>query len=261
MWRMMASGVLVLLAMPCLAAPPVQICLGDSNEWPPYTYWQRSDGEVDRSRLTGSASTLVLEILQRLQLPYEVHYMPWARVQQELADFAEKGRCELTWDASYNAERSAYAHYSARLYATRLGLFYSAQRFAEVPLPALLQNLQPYRVCGVIGYNYQPFGLGEPIKRFPGIQQNLDMLQRQRCDFFPSEIEPLYGGLALGIYQGHEQLRHVPLVANKEFFLLVSKGSARGERLVSQFDQQLKQLQASGEAQQIFQRFTPDGLK
>ena len=261
MWRMMASGVLALLGLPCLAAPPVQICLGDSNEWPPYTYWQRTDGEVDRSRLTGAASTLVLEILQRLQLPYEVHYMPWARVQQELADFAEKGRCELTWDASYNAERAAYAHYSARLYETRLGLFYSAQRFAEVPLPALLQNLQPYRVCGVIGYNYQPFGLGEPIKRFPGIQQNLDMLQRQRCDFFPSEIEPLYGGLALGIYQGHEQLRHVPLVASKEFFLLVSKGSPRGELLISQFDQQLKQLQASGKAQQIFQRFMPDGLK
>ncbi|MCZ4324279.1 substrate-binding periplasmic protein [Pseudomonas anguilliseptica] len=261
MWRMMASGVLALLGLPCLAAPPVQICLGDSNEWPPYTYWQRTDGEVDRSRLTGAASTLVLEILQRLQLPYEVHYMPWARVQQELADFAEKGRCELTWDASYNAERAAYAHYSARLYETRLGLFYSAQRFAEVPLPALLQNLQPYRVCGVIGYNYQPFGLGEPIKRFPSIQQNLDMLQRQRCDFFPSEIEPLYGGLALGIYQGHEQLRHVPLVATKAFFLLVSKGSPRGESLVRQFDRQLEQLQASGEAQQIFQRFTPDGLR
>ncbi|VXB54738.1 Amino acid ABC transporter substrate-binding protein, PAAT family [Pseudomonas sp. 8BK] len=261
MWRMMASGVLALLGQPCLAAPPVQICLGDSNEWPPYTYWQRTDGEVDRNRLTGAASTLVLEILQRLQLPYEVHYMPWARVQQELADFAEKGRCELTWDASYNAERAAYAHYSARLYETRLGLFYSAQRFAEVPLPALLQNLQPYRVCGVIGYNYQPFGLGEPIKRFPSIQQNLDMLQRQRCDFFPSEIEPLYGGLALGIYQGHEQLRHVPLVATKAFFLLVSKGSPRGESLVRQFDRQLEQLQASGEAQQIFQRFTPDGLR
>lgn len=261
MWRMMASGVLALMAMPCFAVQPVQICLGDSNEWPPYTYWQRTDGEVDRSRLTGSASTLVLEILQRLQLPYEVHYMPWARVQQELADFAEKGRCELTWDASYNAERATYAHYSARLYETRLGLFYSAQRFAEVPLPALLQNLQPYRVCGVIGYNYQPFGLGEPIKRFPGIQQNLDMLQRQRCDFFPSEIEPLYGGLALAIYQGHEQLRHIPLVASKEFFLLVSKGSPRGASLVSQFDQQLKQLQASGEAQKIFQRFMPDGLK
>lgn len=262
MQRVLVGAWFTLIGLPCLAAtPPVQICLGDSNEWPPYTYWQRSDGEVDRSRLTGSASTLVLAILQRLQLPYEVHYMPWARVQQELADFAEKGRCELTWDASYNAERAAYAYYSAQLYEARLGLFYSAQRFAEVPLPALLQNLQPYRVCGVIGYNYQPFGLGEPIKRFPSIQQNLDMLQRQRCDFFPSEIEPLYGGLALGIYQGHEQLRHMPLVASKAFYLLVSRGSPRGERLISQFDHQLKQLQASGDAQQIFQRFTPDGLR
>ncbi|MGB4072199.1 substrate-binding periplasmic protein [Pseudomonas sp.] len=252
---------LALAAMPCLAAPPVQICLGDSNEWPPFTYWQRTAGEVDRSRLTGSASTLVLTVLQRLQLPYVVHYMPWARVQQELADFAEKGRCELTWDASYNAERAAYAHYSAQLYQTRLGLFYSAQRFAAVPLPALLQNLQQYRLCGVIGYNYVPFGITGSIKRFPSIQQNLDMLQRQRCDFFPSEIEPLYGGLDLGIFQGPAQLQHIPLTASKAFFLLVSKGSVRGATLVSQFDQQLRQMQASGEAQQIFRRFHPSGLE
>lgn len=142
-----------------------------------------------------------------------------------------------------------------------MGLFYSAERFVDVPLPALLQNLQPFRVCGVIGYNYQPYGVGEAIKRFPSIQQNLDMLQRQRCDFFPSEIEPLYGGLALGIYQGHEQLRHLPLTASKAFFLLVSKGSLRGDQLITQFDQQFRQLQTTGEAQQIFQRFLPDGLK
>ena len=63
------------------------------------------------------------------------------------------------------------------------------------------------------------------------------------------------------IYQGHEQLRHLPLTASKAFFLLVSKGSPRGDQLITQFDQQLRQLQASGEAQQIFQRFTPDGLR
>jgi polar amino acid transport system substrate-binding protein len=146
MWRMMASGVLALMAVPCLAAPPVQICLGDSNEWPPYTYWQRSNGEADRSRLTGSASTLVLEILQRLQLPYEVHYMPWARVQQELADFAEKGRCELTWDASYNAERAAYAYYSARLYETRLGLFCRSATASLAAEPAALPGVRGDRL-------------------------------------------------------------------------------------------------------------------
>lgn len=261
MWRARVGVLLALGTLPCLAAPPVQICLGDSNEWPPFTYWQRTAGEVDRSRLTGSASTLVLTVLERMGLQYDVHYMPWARVQQELADFAEKGRCELTWDASYNAERAVYAHYSAPLYQTRLGLFYSTQRFAELPLPALLQNLQQYRLCGVIGYNYAPYGITGSIKRFPSIQQNLDMLQRQRCDFFPSEIEPLYGGLDLGIFQGHAQLQHMPLAASKEFFLLVSKGSARGASLISQFDQQLRQMQASGEVQQIFRRFQPSGLE
>lgn len=198
MWRSMWMPLLWLAGAQAMAAPAVQICLGDGNEWPPYTYWERVDGVVDRNRLTGSASTLVLTVLARLGLSYDVHYMPWARVQQELADFASKGRCELTWDASYNAERAAYAHFSEPLYQTRLGLFYSARRFAQVPTAALLQNLQHYRLCGVIGYNYQPFGITAPIQRFPGIQQSLDMLQRQRCDLFPSEIEPLYGGIALG---------------------------------------------------------------
>lgn len=239
------------------AEPAVQICLGDSNEWPPYTYWERVDGRVDRSRLTGAAATLVLTMLARLDLDYELHYMPWARVQQELADFASKGRCELTWDASYNTDRAAYAHFSAALYQTRLGLFYSARRFADVPAATLLHDLQRYRVCGVIGYNYQPFAITWEIARFPTIQQNLDMLQRQRCDFFPSEIEPLYGGLALGAYSGHAELRYVPLDSRKAFYLLLSKGSPRGEQLLGQFNRQLQLLQASGEFAQIFRRFQP----
>jgi polar amino acid transport system substrate-binding protein len=259
MWRGGLAWVLALSSNLCAAAPALQICLGDSNEWPPYTYWERVDGVADRSRLTGSATTLVLTVLERLGLDYELHYMPWARVQQELADFASKGRCELTWDASYNAERAVYAHFSEPLYRTRLGLFYSARRFAEAPPAALLQNLQHYRLCGVIGYNYQPFGINAQIQRLPSIQQNLDMLQRQRCDLFPSEVEPLYGGIQLGAYSADAELRHIPLSAQKTFFLLLSKGSPRGQQLLKQFNKQLQLLQASGEFAQIFKRFEPAG--
>ena len=255
MRRAIIGGGLALLGLPCLAAPPVQICLGDSNEWPPYTYWQRVDGEVDRNRLTGSASTLVLTALQRQGLTYDVHYMPWARVQQELADFASKGRCELTWDASYKPERAAYAHYSVPLYQTHLGLFYSARRFNQPPsTPAALPAK---RFCGVIGYNYAPYGVVQEPQRFPGIQQVLDMLERQRCEFFPSEIEPLTSGIALGIYQGHAELRSLRLDIRKNFYLLVSKGSPRGEQLVNQLNQIFIASQESGQHAELLQRFMP----
>lgn len=260
MGRFALAAWLVLLAPLCLAAPAVQICLGDSNEWPPYTYWERVDGQVDRTRLTSSASVLVLEALQRLQLPHQLRYMPWARVQQELADFAGKGRCELTWDASYSEERARYAHFSEPLYRARMGLFYSTRRFNSEPSAALLQ-LQRYRLCGVIGYSYKDYGIDGDLQRFPSLQQNLDMLQRQRCDFFPSEVEPVYGGIALGAYRATPDLRHIRLPAHKTFYLLVSKGSLRGEQLVADINQQLQAMEASGDAEAIRQRFLPPGLE
>ena len=257
--RLCCSALTLSLSSAALAGEaPVQICLGEGNEWPPYTYWERQDGKIDQSRLTGAATTMVLDALQQLGLQHRIQYLPWARVQQELAEFASNNRCELTWDASYKPERAAYAHYSVPLYQTHLGLFYSARRFNQPP--STLAALPAKRFCGVIGYNYAPYGVVQEPQRFPGIQQVLDMLERERCEFFPSEIEPLTSGIALGIYQGHAELRSLRLDIRKNFYLLVSKGSPRGEQLVNQL-KQLNQIfiasQESGQHAELLQRFTP----
>ena len=254
--RLCCSALTLSLSSAALAGEaPVQICLGEGNEWPPYTYWERQDGKIDQSRLTDAATTMVLDALQQLGLQHRIQYLPWARVQQELAEFASNSRCELTWDASYKPERAAYAHYSVPLYQTHLGLFYSARRFNQPPsTPAALPAK---RFCGVIGYNYAPYGVVQEPQRFPGIQQVLDMLERQRCEFFPSEIEPLTSGIALGIYQGHAELRSLRLDIRKSFYLLVSKGSPRGEQLVNQLNQIFIASQESGQHAELLQRFTP----
>jgi polar amino acid transport system substrate-binding protein len=243
----------------CAAQPPVQVCLGDSYEWAPYTYWERVDGAVDRERLTGYSATRVLNALSQLGLTYRVRYMPWPRAQQEMAEFAEKGRCELTWDASYNAARAGFAYYSVPLYRVRLGLIYSRKRFARAPSLQMPQQLRDYKVCGVIGFNYQPYGIDWPIERLPTMQQNLDMLDRQRCDFFPSEIEPLFGGIALGTFTAPGSLESLDLPQQKTFYLMVSKGSPRASELVNSINQVLIEQQESGEATQLQQRYLPQG--
>lgn len=236
--RLCCSALTLSLSSAALAGEaPVQICLGEGNEWPPYTYWERQGGKIDQSRLTGAATTMVLDALQQLGLQHRIQYLPWARVQQELAEFASNNRCELTWDASYKPERAAYAHYSVPLYQTHLGLFYSARRFNQPPsTPAALPAK---RFCGVIGYNYAPYGVVQEPQRFP------------------SEIEPLTSGIALGIYQGHAELRSLRLDIRKNFYLLVSKGSPRGEQLVNQLNQIFIASQESGQHAELLQRFTP----
>lgn len=237
--------------------PPVQICLGDSYEWPPYSFWERVNGEPEQSRLTGYSATLVLKALENLGLDYRIHYMPWARAQQELADFASKGRCEMTWDASFNSTRAGFLYYSVPLYKTRLGLFYSRKRFAEPPQLTLPDDLRQLKVCGVIGFNYQPYGIDWPLERLPTIQQNLEMLDRQRCDFFPSEIEPLLGGITIGTYSDPGQLTPLPLPQQKTFYLMISKGSPRAHELINRLNQIIIEQQETGEAQRLLERFLP----
>ncbi|MGL4250589.1 MAG: substrate-binding periplasmic protein [Aeromonas sp.] len=232
----------------------VRICLGGGSEWPPFTYWERKDGAPDTSRLTGSATTLVLDALQQSGFPYQIRYLPWARVQQELADFRQNGLCELTWDASYKPERAEFAYYSVPLYYTRLGFFYLKRRFPE---PPDLKTVNSSRVCGVLGYNYIPYGLAQEPHRVKQLQQALDMLERERCDFLPSEIEPLVGGISLGIYQSEKGLLNLALPSRKVFYLLVSKDSPRAHELVNRLNQALLAFQEGGHADEVMRRFLP----
>ncbi len=138
------------------------------------------------------------------------------------------------------------------LYYTHLGFFYLKRRFPE---PPDLQTVNRSRVCGVIGYNYTPYGLAQEPRRVKQLQQALDMMERDRCDFLPSEIEPLMSGISLGIYHSESGLLHLAHPGRKGFYLLVSKGSPRAHELVNTLNQALVEFQEGGHADEVMRRF------
>ncbi len=109
----------------------------------------------------------------------------------------------------------------------------------------------------MIGYNYTPYGLAQEPRRVKQLQQALDMLERDRCDFLPSEIEPLVAGISLGIYRSESGLLNLALPSRKGFYLLVSKGSPRGHQLVNILNQSLVAFQEGGHADEVMRRFLP----
>ena len=252
------SGMILAMLMPVASAQesdaPVRICLGNGSEWPPYTYWVRHNGVPEPERLTGAAATLVLDALRQNGLSPQIRYLPWARVKQELVDYGQNGLCELTWDASYKPELAAHVYYSVPLYHTRLGLFYLKRRFPEAPD---LEVASRGRMCGLLGYNYAPYGLMREPHLVKQLQQALDMLGRDRCDFLPSEIEPLVSGIGLGIYRSESGLLNLSLPSRKGFYLLVSKGSPRGYELVTRLNQVLISFQDSGYSDEVMRSFLP----
>ena len=139
-------------------------------------------------------------------------------------------------------------------------MFYSTKQFPSEPQINRLSDLRKFTSCGVLGFNYDKFQLGEEVRRISTIQQVLNMLSEQRCDLFPSEIETLYGGVLIGAFQMPEDVRSFRLPdLRKTFYVILAKTSPRAEQLLAQLNQAIVILQKSGQAEKFFKEYLPEG--
>lgn len=238
-------GLVSLFAASAAADRPLQLCVGDGSPWPPYTYWQETSDQPQAETLTGYATELVLQALDHEGIAYELVFMPWARVQHELAH--EGGRCEAAWDASYNEERAAFSWFSRPLYSVALGYLYIDIEWQ--PSPELSASST---ICGVQGYNYEEFA-DHPRPSFTAenLQSALRMLQAGRCDFLASEIEPVLGGIQLGQYELDAELGFKLTPLRKEFHAQVSRFTPNAERVLAALDNHLAELKQTGELEAL----------
>ncbi len=239
----------------------VQICIGDGSEWAPFTYWERTaEGEINKDKLIGSATELVIAALKELGYQHSIRYMPWARVQAVMADYSENPICDMSWDASFKEERFKKYYYSIPLYRTHLGVFYSKKKFNFGPPIHHLEDLKHFELCGVAGFNYDRFKLGDNIVRVNKVEQVLKLIDGQRCDLFPSEIETIYGGVSVGAFTLSQDIQSMRLPGLfKTFYAILSKQSPLVKELIVPFNQTLIRLQAIGETERIFKKYLPGG--
>ncbi len=242
---------------------PVPICIGEVNEWAPYTFWARKDGQIDKNQLIGAATQLIEAALDQIGLSYSYNYMPWKRVLHEIEHFGGRGVCELSWDASFKPTRAEVFFYLTPIYRTHLGVFYSTNRFPDGPDLPTAEEINNYQLCGVQGYNYNKF----PIKDMSAfdllsadVNVNMNKLSKRRCDLMPSSIEPIYGGQAIGAFKIPDDIRSARLPGlRKTFYPFVSKSSPRGEWLAARISHAIIKLQETGQAENFFKQFLPDG--
>ena len=249
---------------PTAFAQTVHVC-DDQAEWPPYLYYERVNGEPDKSKLTGATVDLLKAIFREINMAYTLDLLPWKRCLYYVENFGLSKKYEVFTDGSYNDERYEKYYISAPLYKTHNGVFYSKKRFPE-GLPFIrASELNKYNLCGVLGYNFEPFtsvGVTAEIDTgAPHNRGNLQKLESQRCDFFLSAIEPVYGGQTIGQHIIPKDIVSSPVPGAKKFtfYLFVAKTSPRAFELYAKINQAIIKLQEKGEAEAIFKKYLPTG--
>lgn len=170
-------------ALPSSIPTSIPVC-DDQDSWPPYLQYQVVKGQRT-GKLEGYSLDLARLILDKKSIQFEVEMLPWKRCLQNV----ELGHSAMLLNAMGTPERAKLYLATKPFYSlTAVYIYLSAG-----PTPRITQasDLGNYRVCGMFGYDYQPFGLGkDQIDQVAhSFEQLVEKLNRKRCDILIGHYE------------------------------------------------------------------------
>jgi polar amino acid transport system substrate-binding protein len=230
----------------------------DGDEWPPYTYYERVNGERTH-KLIGYSIDVIDEIFARHGIHYTAHLIPWARCQAEVKTGVTY---QMALNASYSVDRDRDFWLTRSYYTATNYYFYSRQRYPQGLAIANAGDLKHFPVCGIFGSNYTTYGfksgeLDQGTMDFPAMIAKLHM---GRCAVFMEKYEVMAGFMAIGKrYLADPDLGRspVPGMPSTAFHMAISRAYPEGVALKALLDQELAQMEASGRLEVLLKKAMP----
>jgi polar amino acid transport system substrate-binding protein len=261
-WRL-AACVLLAHALPASAAAvqagalagPISIC-EDENEWPPISYFARSEGRKT-DRLTGFAVDVIGDILSRHDLAYRIDMIPWARCLS-VAKLGERYQMMLNLSAS--PERQDAFLFSRPYYKMASYYYYSRTEHPDGLPIAALADLKKYRICGVRGYNYGAYGLskGEVDDGAKDFAAVIAKLHAGRCTLFVEHDDVMKGYALIGKdFLADPDLGKAPVPGKAPggFRFGISRKFAQSATLKQLIDDELVRMEENGRLRELWSKY------
>jgi polar amino acid transport system substrate-binding protein len=218
----------------------------EEGEKPPYLMLD------DQNLPYGIAVEMLEEILKHNGITPIHRILPWKRC---LIEIKEK-EVDIVPNASFKKERTAYAYYSNPFYQTHLVLLYKINNFKEVPVVRTVEDLKPYKVGGVLGFNYIQYE--NKIQLDTGAKKReilIRKLRNDRVDFAVLQNEVILNLAKAGkVDLSGLDIIPDPVRPIKAYHLLTIK-NARGEKIKNVIDGGLDWLEKSGTTDAILKKY------
>lgn len=246
-WMTLAGCLLAILPAQASADCIKPLTVGWES-WKPFMY------RNEKGRLSGLDIELIRAVAKRLGCPLRFVELPFKRHMLEL----ENGRIDLATSVQFKPERERYAYYSTAYRDSRVGLALSARAAARYPVTNLAQLRQlPLKLGITRGYYYGP-GVAALMRQPDKLlfedavsdQSNLTKMLAGRIDGF--FVDPI---VLAAMQPPPDEVELLPLpVYSTTYHFILSRRSA-GTYLLREIDQALEQVKASGELQNILERY------
>lgn len=250
---MLIVGTIVILTIPVLAQEISEVTIAwEDGLKPPYLMLD------DRKQPTGIAVDILNKIFSRQEIKVSHLILPWKRC---LALIKNK-KIDIVPNSSYKEERTLFAYYTKPMYETHLVLFYKKAQFSTVPTFAKIDDLEPYKIGGVLGFNYTWYEGKINLDTGAKTREILIIkLRNGRVDFAILQKEVL---LALQ-HEGKVNLTGLgsipdPIRPTKVYYVLTVKNE-RGKKLQKIINHGIDQLSQDGIIIKIMQQYLSSEYK
>lgn len=242
-------------------AQPVMVC-DDIAEWPPYIFWERIDGKINKKKLKGASIEVLDEISKLTGLQFKVELYPWKRCLKEVKDFGTYKKFEMFMDGSYNEERAEKYYLTSPIYNTSAGYWYSRKKYPNGLTINTFAELKKYKLCGVRGNTYVSYGFPNNDDIDTGaatLEAALKKVAAGRCDLVLQAVVVPYGFKAIGKNIIPEGVVHqiITEAIPGGFYIFISKSSPRAYELLTRINQAVVILDARGVIDKIMNKYLP----
>jgi polar amino acid transport system substrate-binding protein len=238
--------------------PKVLRACGDSDEWPPFTYYSR-DGEGRKTtNVTGYNVAYLQALLSDSGRTVSFTLLPWQRCLQE----AKRGHYDIVLDGVKSEQREKDFLFPAWHYEINMAMVYRSNwTLPDLSQPELRSSLN---VCGQLGYTYHRLKGslldGATIQvSAKTIESALQMVLSNRCDLLVHSVEVLSGFSKIGRIDvlNDKRLKVTRLVlphGNSKFHLMVSRNSSFKEELLELLNKGISAMNQSGRARMLLKQ-------
>ncbi len=230
----------------------ILVC-GDGAGWPPYTY------ETPTKSVAGYDVDILERILSKKNIASSVKMEPWKRCLKE----TEEGSYHIATSSAFNEERNKTYLMTRHYYSMTPSYFYSKNRYPNGLDIKTAADLQKYRVCGLLGYNYANFGI--PVEQIDTgtkkFEQLVEKTNRNRCDVFFARSESFITFAYLGvnfIEKYNLGYKSIPGSSREKFYLLISRNFKYAQELKKIIDDELDVLEPKGELDKMVAKSIED---
>jgi polar amino acid transport system substrate-binding protein len=249
-----------------LKGKTISIC-DDGAEWPPYTYYERENGEKTEE-LVGYSVDVIREIFTKYGIKFTLAIIPWQRCQNEV-DIGTKYQMFLS--GGLDPGRIKRYHISQPYYFTSLYYFWSNKNhpngldISNKSMKAALWDLtNKYKMGNIFGYGMGPLtSLGLDISKVDTGAKDYKALKvkilKGRVDNFQESMEILSGLAAIGSTDivNDPDITYAPLphATPRGFQMMFTKQKKIGLQLRDLVDREITHMRAIGRLDELMKKY------